>query len=220
MCYNNKKECTNLYFCNILSKEVAFMPETILMMYVTLASAILAGILNMIWCKTRYLRPLCVPMDGGKNFVDGKRWFGDNKTWKGFIGYIVFNTICAVLWGALCHAVGWDKLNFFYLQHEPSLLYDLLIGFLLGLGYSLFELPNSFIKRRLGIEPGKTLRGAKKVFFVFLDQADSVFGCALVVWLFYDLGIGLYLLFVAVGAATHILMNMLLYFVRLRKNMF
>lgn len=196
------------------------MAKMILMMYVTLAPTILAGIANMIWCKTKCCQLLCVPMDGGKNFVDGKRWFGDNKTWKGFIGYLVFNTVFAVLWGTLCHIVGWDGWNFFYLEHEPSLMLDLLIGFLLGWGYSLFELPNSFLKRRLGITPGKTLHGAKKIFFVFWDQSDSIFGCALVVWLFFDLGIGWYLLFVAVGAATHILLNMLLYFAGLRKNMF
>ena len=64
------------------------------------------------------------------------------------------------------------------------------------------------------------MSGARKVFFVFLDQADSIFGCALVVWMFYDLGALLYLLFVLVGAVTHIAMNMLLYFAGLRRNMF
>ena len=91
---------------------------------------------------------------------------------------------------------------------------------LLGLGYSLFELPNSFLKRRLDITPGKSVSGFWKVFFIFLDQADSVFGVALVVWLFYPLGIGLYLLYVLVGAGTHLLLNMMLYFMHLRKNMF
>ena len=90
----------------------------------------------------------------------------------------------------------------------------------MGLGYSLFELPNSFLKRRLDITPGKTLKGFWKVFFIFLDQADSVFGVALVVWIFYPLGILLYIAYVLVGALTHIILNMLLYFMKLRKNMF
>ena len=38
------------------------------------------------------------------------------------------------------------------------------VALLLGLGYSLFELPNSFLKRRLGIEEGKTAKGFKKYF--------------------------------------------------------
>ena len=128
--------------------------------------------------------------------------------------------LIAVLWGLLCKIPSMGSLNYFYQNHENTLTFNLLIGLLLGLGYALFELPNSFLKRRLDITPGKTLKGFMKGFFVFLDQADSVFGCALVVWLFYPLGILKYLLFVVVGAVTHIVFNMLLYFAKLRKNMF
>ncbi|NLG02623.1 MAG: CDP-archaeol synthase, partial [Clostridia bacterium] len=98
--------------------------------------------------------------------------------------------------------------------------YNLLLGLLLGLGYSLFELPNSFLKRRLDIIPGKPTTGIKKYFFVFLDQADSVFGCCLVVCLFDQMSFAFYLLYVLVGALTHIIVNMLLYAAKLRKNMF
>jgi hypothetical protein len=96
----------------------------------------------------------------------------------------------------------------------------LLVGFLLGLFYALFELPNSFLKRRLGIVPGKTIKGFKKVFFIILDQADSIFGVALVVWMFYPLGIKKYILYIFIGTITHLIINMLLYFAHLRKNMF
>lgn len=196
------------------------MLKTILMMYVTTAPAILSGIMVMVWCKLPILKALSKPMDFGKNFVDGKRIFGDNKTWKGLLGYIIFNMLIAVLWGLLCKNPSMGSLNYFYQNHENTLIFNLLIGLLLGLGYALFELPNSFLKRRLDITPGKTLKGFMKGFFVFLDQADSVFGCALVVWLFYPLGILKYLLFVVIGAVTHIVFNMLLYFAKLRKNMF
>lgn len=196
------------------------MLRTIGMMYVTLAPTILAGIFNMIWCKLDVLRFTKVPVDGGRNFTDGRRIFGDNKTWKGIIGYVGLNLIFAVAWGEVCRAAGLENWNFFYVEHVNSPAYNVLVGILLGLAYSLFELPNSFLKRRLDITPGKTVSGVRKFFFVFLDQADSVFGCALVVWLFYDLGIGRYLLFVLVGAGTHILLNMMLYFMKLRKNMF
>lgn len=196
------------------------MLTTVLMMYITLAPAILSGILNMIWCKTGLLKSLKKPMDMGRNFTDGRRIFGDNKTWKGFLGYLVFNTIFSVIWGLLCSTAGIDHLNFFYVDHDNTLLFNILTGFLIGCGYALFELPNSFLKRRLDITPGKTISGFWKFFFVFLDQADSVFGCALVVWLFYDLGIVLYLAYVLVGALTHIILNVLLYLAKLRKNPF
>lgn len=194
--------------------------KMILMMYVTLFPAILAGIFNMIWCKLPVLGALKKPMDGGRCLRDGKRIFGDNKTWKGLVGYLLLNTLTTVLWGAICQAAGWNSYNFFYINRENTLLFNLGVGFLLGLGYALFELPNSFIKRRLNIEPGKPTEGAWKVLFIFLDQADSVFGCCLVVCLFYEMTVWFYLLYVLVGAVTHIVCNVLLYFMGLRKNPF
>ena len=159
-------------------------------------------------------------MDFHKNFIDKKRIFGDHKTWKGFIGYILLNIFFAIVFGFIWKVTKLEKLNFFYLNHTNTILYNLLIGFLLGLFYALFELPNSFIKRRLDIEPGKTIKGSKKIFFIILDQADSIFGIALVVWLFYPIGIKIYLLYIIVGTITHLLINMLLYVLHLRKNMF
>lgn len=196
------------------------MINTILMMYITLIPPILAGIVNMIWCKIGVLKTLSVPMDFNKNFIDGKRIFGDNKTWKGFIGYILFNIIFAVIWGLICNISNINHLNYFYVNNDNNLVFNLLIGLLLGLGYGLFELPNSFIKRRIGIKEGKGATGVSKVIFTFIDQADSVIGCALVVWLFYNLGIKLFLLYIVIGAGTHIIINMMLYFLKLRKNMF
>ncbi len=194
--------------------------RVILQMYVTLFPAIIAGVINSIWCKTGLMKFAKAPMDFGKNFFDGKRIFGENKTWKGFFGYVFFNMIITPLWGLACSAGRFEDLNFFYINNPNTFPFNILIGLLIGLGYALFELPNSFLKRRLDITPGKTITGFKKVFFIFLDQADSIFGCALVVWIFYDLGIVLYLLYVLVGAFTHIILNVLLYLAKLRKNPF
>ena len=193
---------------------------TIVKMYITLLSAIVAGLANSIFCKLNILSVLKKPIDNGKILKDKKRIFGNNKTWKGLIGYIILNTIFSIIFGFIWKYTKLEYLNYFYINHNNELLYNLLIGFLLGLFYALFELPNSFIKRRLGIKEGKTTKDIYKVLFIFLDQADSIFGMALVVWMFYPLGIKLYLLFILVGALTHILLNMLLYFLHIRKNMF
>ena len=192
----------------------------ILKLYITLLGPIIAGIINSIFCKIGVLKFLKVPMDFNKKFIDKKRIFGDNKTWKGFFGYIIFNIIFSILVGFLWKSTKLESYNFFYMNHTNTILYNTLIGFLLGLFYALFELPNSFLKRRLDIEPGKTIKGFKKIFFIILDQADSIFGIALVVWMFYPIGISVYLLFILVGTVTHLLINMLLYFLHLRKNMF
>ena len=192
----------------------------ILKMYITLLVPIIAGIINSIFCKTNLLNKLKVPMDFNKKFIDKKRIFGDNKTWKGFLGYIFLNILFLILFGFIWKLTKLEQLNFFYINNSNTILYNILIGFLIGLFYALFELPNSFFKRRLDIKPGKSIKGFKKVFFIILDQADSVFGVALVVWMFYPIGIKVYLLYILIGTLTHLLINMLLYFLHIRKNMF
>ena len=194
----------------------------LLEMYITLLPVILAGILNMLWCKARLWDFLKKPIDFGKTAPDGKRIFGDNKTFKGFVGMILFGALLSVIWGAILK--GSDELNalnYFYKNHSNTFAYNLLIGTLSGFAYALFELPNSFMKRRLDITPGKNdTTGAKRFVFIFLNQADSVFGCVLVVCIFCPLPVWYYFVYVLVGALTHMIMNMLLYFCKLRKNMF
>ena len=55
---------------------------------------------------------------------------------------------------------------------------------------------------------------------IFFDQADSVIGCTLVLCLVYRMSVLLFIGFIFLGALTHIVMNILLYFAKLRKNMF
>ena len=135
---------------------------------------------------------------------------------------ILFGIIFSVLWGLLStKSEALTLYNYFYRNYSNSPLYNVLTGTLMGFAYALFELPNSFLKRRLNITPGKNdISGMKRIFFVFLDQADSIFGCVLVVCIFFPLPVWYYFVYVLVGAATHIVLNMLLYFCHLRKNMF
>ncbi|WP_373758152.1 CDP-archaeol synthase, partial [Jeotgalibaca porci] len=84
------------------------------------------------------------------------------------------------------------------------------VGALLGVAYILFELPNSFIKRRMNISPGKAAYVTNPWKYMWLDQMDSLFGCALVLWLFYPLSFGQYLGYVFLGAATHLGINVIL----------
>lgn len=191
-------------------------------MYLTLLAPITAGILNSLWCSVPCMKALQCPMDGGRTLADGRRIFGDNKTWKGFLGYLFFNMLGMVFWGSVCKAAGLEAYNFFYMDGgTPNTLpVNLLIGLLLGLAYGVFELPNSFLKRRMGIVPGKRATGRTKVFFSFLDQVDSVCGCVLAVCLFHPMSLVFYLAYVAVGALTHMMLDVMLYVLKLRKNMF
>lgn len=190
-------------------------------MYITLVPAILAGIFNMIWCTLPVADCLKKPIDQHKNWRDGRRIFGDNKTWKGFLGMVAFGTLFTLLWGAVCAPQSTLYThNLLYRYNSNTWQFNAAIGFGFGFMYALFELPNSFLKRRLKIEPGRPPKGLLQPFFIFLDQADSVFGMVLVVALVTPMSLPFYLAYVLLGAATHIVINMLLFAVKLRKNPF
>ena len=61
----------------------------------------------------------------------------------------------------------------------------LFLGAFFGLTYSLFELPNSFIKRRLGVKSGQEADKNKWLFF-FMDKSDSALGVTICLFLFND----------------------------------
>lgn len=197
------------------------MIETIGQMYITLMPIILAGIFNMIWCKTSYFAFLEVPLDQNKTLKDGRRLFGNNKTWKGLLGYLFFGAVSGILWGLICHwlPILADR-NFLYVAYENTLRYNGVMGALFGLAYALCELPNSFIKRRSGIIPGKLATSKVRILFFVLDQIDSLIGCVLVLAIVYPMSLGLYVAFIFLGGLTHIGVNLLLYGLKIRKNVF
>ena len=101
---------------------------------------------------------------------------------------------------------------------ENNFFNNAIIGAVLGLAYVVFELPNSFIKRRLKIKPGKTAKGIKGMIFFLIDQIDSIIGVTLVLCIWYKMTAFQFLLFVFLGAITHIVINLFLYYIKIRKN--
>lgn len=195
------------------------MIKTILSMYITLAPVIFTGILNMFFCTSPLCKGINIPLDGGKSFIDGKRVFGDNKTIKGLVGYLGIGTFTNILWGIVGNIVPFiEKHNYTYAHYDNTLVYNALIGLLFGLAYALFELPNSFLKRRMDIVPGKTATGIKKYFFILLDQCDSIIGCVLVVVYVYSMSIWMFLGYIGLGIITHLVVNAVLFMFKVRKN--
>src|SRR4030081_2282087 len=116
------------------------------------APVLLAGLGQVIVLKTRLLAGLAVPIDRGLQWR-GKPVLGPRKTWR---GVIIMTTLSALVAGgqamAARHSARLRALSpFDYDRTNPWLL-----GFTLGLGYCLAELPNSFVKRRLDIAPAGT----------------------------------------------------------------
>ena len=117
------------------------------------------------------LRFLNKPLDLGGRFR-GKRIFGDHKTWRGVVLYISCCTLVGAAQGWL-QEVGWVPERLLLFEYRSK---GFLVGLLIGLGMSLGELPNSFLKRQMGVGPGFKGRGGWGVFFLILDQVDMTLG--------------------------------------------
>ncbi len=118
-----------------------------------------AAVLHAPVLRYDLLRPLKRPVDGGRG------WFGANKTWRGAL--VMFTGV------VLATGVVWELMPD-ELRDEPSSL----VGALIGIGTVAGELPNSFLKRRLGIDPGERRMTRGGLALVVYDQADFVPGIA------------------------------------------
>lgn len=97
------------------------------------------------------------PMDSGKVLKDGRRLFGDGKTWRGFAGGV----FSGIVLGLILWAVGiyiYPPLSFGPFPEGLVPVVLLPVGALLG------DLLGSFIKRRMGKAKGAPVPG--------LDQYD------------------------------------------------
>ncbi len=186
--------------------------------YITIMPVILGGIGNMLFTKSQTYKLNSSPIDKGRSLGDGEPIFGPNKTWIGFAGMIVITGIMQILWGWICKESGLEALNQIYVVWENTFTYNLLVGFLLGLVYVLFELPNSFIKRRLKIKPGKTDKGLKGIIFFLVDQVDSIIGCGVVIGVVARLPFSEACIYILLGGLTHIVVNLVLFALKIRKN--
>jgi hypothetical protein len=150
-----------------------------------ISPVVAAGIVHSMVIKTDALRRLAVPLDGGRTFR-GEALFGEHKTWRGLAVMVVVSTTTAA-------AIGLSPV----------------LGACLGGAYSLAELPNSFVKRRLGIAPGaRSLRGAAIQYVA--DQGDSAAGCTLALIPFVS-GTALLATVFVLGFAIHAAVDALLY---------
>lgn len=187
-------------------------------MYITMIPLMIGGITNMIFIKTKLYNKYKYPIDGYKVLSDNKRIFGDNKTIIGFISMIIFVCVYQIVWGAICNQFNLNTLNDWYLYNNNNFKYNIQIGIITGFIYVISELPNSFIKRRIGIEPGKTTVGIKGLTFLILDQIDSLIGIFLYLVAVSKISIHRYFSYIVLGAVTHIALNFMLHKLKIRRN--
>jgi hypothetical protein len=106
------------------------------------------------------------PIDRGRT-LRGRRVLGDNKTWRG--AAVMFAGVQAATLVFHRSAAYRARLPEAVRHASPATL-----GALLGLATVAGELPNSFVKRRLGLAPGGHRPGAAGVALALIDQADVV----------------------------------------------
>ncbi|AFZ70890.1 CDP-diglyceride synthetase [Caldisphaera lagunensis DSM 15908] len=132
------------------------------------------------------------PIDMGKKWRDGRRIFGDGKTWGGILSGIIAGLII----GSIESVIIWH-----------NMLYD---AFIASFGALIGDLIASFIKRRIGLE-----RGAPAP---LLDQLDFYVGALVFLYLFDGKIFNIYaeLLFAVLIYALHRTTNYMAYKLKLK----
>ncbi|MFQ5838061.1 MAG: CDP-2,3-bis-(O-geranylgeranyl)-sn-glycerol synthase [Thermoplasmata archaeon] len=111
------------------------------------------------------------PVDLGKRWKDGRRLFGEGKTWRGLLGGGFSGVFVGILQWASLMPWGGSPFSHGSFPQFLGLVAALSFGALLG------DLLGSFIKRRLGIEKGHKAP--------VLDQYDFVLGAFLLTGALY-----------------------------------
>jgi hypothetical protein len=137
------------------------------------APVIFAGALHIAAIRLNLCPSLArISLDGGLTFRS-RRIFGDNKTLRGLVLMVAFTIFTTAAEAALAAHVEWAR------EITPRQLLSagpFKWGALLGLGYVLGELPNSFLKRQIDIAPGAPGSGFLAPVFWIVDQIDSLAG--------------------------------------------
>lgn len=174
--------------------------EQIVAAFFLVLPVMIAGIVQIICLKKNWLRILKIPLDGSRSFR-GKRIFGGNKTWFGVvIMSLVSSATGSLLWQFSSLLRSWVNM---------SSLVSAIGGFMvIGLAYSLGELPNSFIKRQLNISPGELPKDSKMIFlYKFVDLIDGVALAGITYVVFFSVPKKTVVLAVILGVLIHWLVH-------------
>ncbi len=126
--------------------------------------------------KFGWFGALARPIDAGRAFR-GKPIFGHSKTWRGPLAVAAGTAAVLALQRHLLHPIpAFASLELVDYAALPGGWF----GLLAGAAAELSELPNSFTKRRLGVEPGGTAGGLRGLVFYLWDQLDLLLGYWLV----------------------------------------
>ena len=170
------------------------MNELFTHLLIVLVPLIITSTFHMIVVKKKFLTVLETPI-----WLAG---FGENKTWRAMFFVPLTNGLCLWLISFVCGL---------------PVVYPFLLGFTLGLSYLLFELPNSFLKRRVGIKPGSHHHKHKYLFYL-LDKTDSAFGVTLTYFIITGITLKMTLALFLISSVTHGVIAFLLLKLKLKSS--
>jgi len=175
-----------------------------------LGAFVLAGMAQTAWFAMPLSRRFSQPLDGGARFR-GRRVFGEHKTLRGFV---IMVPAAAASFAALAAAIG-DPAGAGLWPLTPTGYAGL--GACAGFGFMAGELPNSFLKRQLGIAPGAAPHlGLAAAAQFAIDRIDSGIGMLLIVSLIAGLPARSWLLVLVVGPSIHWAFSVLMFHLGLK----
>jgi CDP-2,3-bis-(O-geranylgeranyl)-sn-glycerol synthase len=163
-----------------------------------LAAFTLAGVCQTMWLASWAMPALGAPLDRGAT-LRGRRLLGDHKTLRGFVVMVPATGAAFALLHTVARASGaagelWPYTTATYFA----------VGLAAGAGFMAGELPNSFVKRQLGIPPGAEASGpfSRRLFRV-VDRIDSVTGALLVLTLLVGVPVETWIVLAIGGPLVH-----------------
>jgi len=172
---------------------------------------LVAGAVHAPVIKRNLLPELARPLDFGRTYR-GRPLFGANKTWR---GVLVMSSVGVLVVLAQAQLYSFELFRAISVVDYAETSW-LALGLALGLSYSLSELPNSFLKRRLGIAPGGVSRRRALVQYI-VDQADSAVGGTLALAFFVGLE-GVLVVVLVVGFWLHVAMDRLFFLLAVKRR--
>jgi CDP-archaeol synthase len=168
------------------------------------APVLIAGLVHVAVITLNLAPELARPIDAGRRWR-GRPLLGSNKTWRGFVVMPAATAITIAAQQILAaRSRSLAALAPLVRGAPPAWI----VGAICGAAYVVAELPNSFVKRRLGIEPGTSAPRARAQYVV--DQLDSVVGCAVAIRMLYRIETIDAAASAVLGAACHVAVERLM----------
>jgi hypothetical protein len=180
-----------------------------------LITFILSGTMHVLWLSHPLSERFSAPVDGGRTFR-GRRIFGDNKKLRGFMIMPPATALTFYLFAQLRTVLpSWYASGLWPMTDGRFAL----LGLIAGLCFMLGELPNSFIKRQLGIGPGQAAeQPICRIMAAAADRLDSITATLIGISLFAPLPVMTCIYVVVFGPGLHLLFSAFLFHTKVKQR--